>query len=399
MASLHVRDPFVRVVSERGHKSGGCEVVAIFCSLWCVSLVGFVVLQDDSSVKDDSSGQDANSLLQSMRDVDGVYKDALTLSGEIQIGPHFMRPSDPGGVFSWRMTREGEEVVLHRKRLAEVQPLIVPQGSSRFADYNEKGNLIAQILVEEIYHFSPSERFRRVVFQRMLCDSAGVILDQAPVEVVTLFSADDPTPTLAVNQSLWAMGRCFSECITDVISMTAEGSGMVFLVAKGFDSPGRSGVWNIKVDTAHSFVVREASFVPEWRGSPSFEMSNTGTLTNGTAMVSSTAVWKSFVGAVVEDGVECKEVSFSTDRSLLEFGRTAKVAPIADSALAHDKRSGDYVGMDNGNPNREGVVGAIPRTPWFFWFLMMLNGHIFAGVLVYWVYRRFSLARRSQHSP
>lgn len=332
---------------------------------------------------------DGAATLRDIASIDAVYAQSLTIGGVSEVGPHFMTPGDPGAKFRWRFTRSGEEMTLHRERLGVPQPKFIKQGDSQFVDYDDKGNMFAPLLKEEIYHFSPAERFRCSRYLRMTCSPDGSVIAEDPFESVDFFPAEDPRPTLAVNQVMWSSGRGFSNFVTDCREATQSEDGLLKLVCNGFDSPGRVGTWMLVVDPRSSFVVLEASYTPDFKETPSIVIKNTGVLSNGSLVVAEATDWKTLVGMPVETDAVCEEATFEVDQALLELGRRCKQDPGTEHTIARDHRSGVQVRIERPELTNSGTSTKTAEWPWIYWFLLIVNAHVVLGGLVWLIYRYF----------
>lgn len=347
--------------------------------LFCYGLAGsFAAAQDDGL-----------AALESLQKVDAAYATALTATGVERIGPLPIRPADPGGVFDWRLTRNSDEIVLHRVRRNGDIPAYVPQGKSNFIDYDDQGNMIAPVLVEEILHFSSTERFQKQRYLRFTVSTGGSVVDRSDYDSVTFFRPDDDGPTLSFKRALWSVGRGFGPYLEELTESHVRDDGLIDLVVLGTESPVSHGIWKLTIDPVRSYLVTSASYTRDGKNQPTIALKNSGSQTNASCDVAEQAQWTVNVGFTAEQTVECGDASFRVDEELLEFGRNAKGGPFADNATGLDKRSGSFQRLDlhTAKQDRIEAIKPVSRSRVGL-FVILLNVQVLVLVLAYWLFRR-----------
>lgn len=331
--------------------------------------------------------------LDALRKVDSVYGAALTLTGVEHSGEGLLAPGDPGGPFEWQLTRNRDEVVLHRTRLETPNPHFVPQGQSPFVDYDENGNMISPFLVEEVYHFSPEERFCLQRYNNYLLSPDGSVLNETPSDSVEFFQPDDPDPSLAIKRALWSVGRGFSPFLEEVLESESRDDGQIALRVRGYESRASRGIWRLVVAPSRSYLVTEAAYTRDGRTDPTIELKNTGLLGDGSCEVGEQVDWTINVGSVSKHGIECRTAEFRVDQELLDFGRNAKSGPFVADVSGWDKRSGRYRGLDLRPKAPVDREPSPPPVSQYRLFAVLFSLHILVGVgVVLWYRKRHRLA-------
>jgi hypothetical protein len=219
--------------------------------------------------------QDAATLLKELQQHDAALAAGFTASGTI-VGPNQPILSPTTMTRTWRLTLDAERCALLMEVTAHEEPTFRPP--LRPGGVDAKGWLYEPLRMtwwaywgKEFCGLHDEDTLFKV-------SPADEVVELSKAQSTTLFPPDDRGLGLFRGAICWSMGRFYAKFITTVSSVRKLENGQLAISALGNDGSDRPGRWELIIDPAASWMVREARFyTPLEPEQLDFEMTSTGT--------------------------------------------------------------------------------------------------------------------------
>ena len=229
----------------------------------------------------------ATELLAILRDMDATYEKGFAARGTR------VEPAETGAreLFDWVVTMGDDRVVVQRKH---VESASHPrrQGHSETTIY------------------AGPEGMGTIHGSRLWVD--GKLIDTKPY---VSFEPVGPNYDLLIGRLLWPLGRGYTRRIDQITNVTQDSSGLLKVTAANDD--GLMSRWELTVDPAAGYLVRQAKGYRGDDETPSFIIDGGGVITGGGLSVLHTSRWTEGYGNEAAS-IAVTGVSDATDEALIE---------------------------------------------------------------------------------
>ena len=262
-----------------------------------------------------SSGSDDRNVLQNLAQYDSIYRAGFALSaterGLDQIG------LGEGPTFRverrWRLTYEGDRVGFVMDVTDYEEPSYLPPDQRPW----EAGRPGPEL--EEMYVAVRSQKWgywgdeacgNHYVDASLVVTPDGQVTRRGTMNCVKLHRPKDIQPIADKLSFQWALGRFFSEHIDKVTHVEESEGGRLHVSALGNRHKGHNGKWELVIEPAAAWIVREARFYGETKPDKlKVDMSNEGTVRSGSFCIPQKAR-VNFFGRAKEDSASTHHFTF-----------------------------------------------------------------------------------------
>jgi len=282
-----------------------------------------------------------DDLLETLRNIDSVYRSGFTISGTEVIPRSEMRPVIPPIPMRWTLSMNDSKVAIIHEATELPNPEFVPESSHQHRSYAPSGHMVVGLFTK-----------RSVIFNDMFsgqCRTDTVVLvapdnqveKKGTATVVQYFPPHTPDLSLPVKKALWPAGRGFSQYLDEVIKIETLSDGKLLVLAKGRESDFNLGKWRLVVDPQAVYMVRKAEFFSDQFGSnkPMIVTSNTGTRWLGKCCIPESSEWTHKVSSYkLHHKATLESASFEINAKLIEMAEKNMSPPYPRNTVLIDDR-------------------------------------------------------------
>jgi hypothetical protein len=214
-------------------------------------------------------------VLKELQQHDALLTAGFTASGTI-VGPNQPMGSPTRMTRAWRLTLDGERCALLMEVTTYEKPVF--RQPFRPGGVDAKGWLYEPLRMTWWAYWGKEFCGTHDEDTLFKVSPTNEVLELSKSQSTTLFPADDRGPGLFRGAICWSMGRFYARFITTVSSVRSLNDGQLAVSALGKDGSDSPGRWELIIDPAASWMVREARFYAQPKPDKvSFEMVRTGT--------------------------------------------------------------------------------------------------------------------------
>jgi hypothetical protein len=272
---------------------------------------------------------DAAELLKKLRSIDSVYEAGFTLQGSQVVPPPFNAPEAPPTTMRWQFTIAGA------RRAVLLEAAGPPPARPAPADA-EASQVTVRTL--NVTVFSDTLSAQRITETHYTMGPDGA-KETGQSTLLSLFAPDAGDLALPPKQALWTAGRGFAPFLLEITSVRALPDGLLAVSARGKESPSDVGTWELCIDPAASYLVRQARFTEDRAPRPFCEMSNSGLRTEGPCFYPERATWTINLGRSRATEITFTSAKLEADQDLLARAEKMVAEPYPPNALIMDYRT------------------------------------------------------------
>ncbi len=268
-------------------------------------------------------------LLNALRKLDEEATRSLSLTLRVSIPAH---PFDPGQGTVAQSCHVSSDAGTHAINCENANPekpvYRAPEsvGYDR-VDYDQNDNLILWREVRKHAFSSPALNGVRVQLEMLAVDKAGQISQRVAHNRLQKHNPGDSNSIYDLPQYMMALGRGFSGYVTEIRSVRRQGA-LLQVVAAGHYGPRLSGVWELSLDPAPSYLVRSARFTKAGADAAILLTQSSGAAPGG-AFAASGAYQRILKPKVIyEVAVQLQQHSPKPDAALFAEARKRLEAPL-----------------------------------------------------------------------
>ena len=246
---------------------------------------------------------EGSEVLDNLKRYDSIYESGFTVSGtrkrqeRVDLG-QFRINVERG----WRLAFEGDRCGYLMEVLEYEKPKFQePKGGQ--AGLTEDGWQIVSVRARRWGYWGSDVSGDHYEDMVMKVSPENEIVEMGKGYESTLYSAKDPGPTGPKRTFLWSLGRFFSKNIDEVTLVKSSTNGHITVSALGKKGEGRPGRWELEIEPAAAWMVREARFYSDTRPDViDCEMKNRGTGWSGPYCIPQHALFN--YGGPIEGGTD-----------------------------------------------------------------------------------------------
>lgn len=175
-------------------------------------------------------------------------------------------------------------------------------------------------------------------------------------ELVYLYAPEDFTPAVPRYQFQWAMGRGFSRHLKEITSVEVAGDGRLRVTATGVVTANWPGRWELQVEPATAYLVREARFFNADAQKPQFRIATEGILDAGDLVAAQSG---SYSQPLLEDREDVTEYLFES----IAVQKNEEFFKEVNAIFDQEWPKGTWVLDRRGAKEKNTIVGSIPPPP------------------------------------
>ncbi|HUT31781.1 MAG TPA: hypothetical protein VMX13_18480 [Sedimentisphaerales bacterium] len=295
----------------------------------------------------DALGQDGLEVLRNLKNYDSIYEAGFTVSGTRKCPEHLILGQVIINVErKWRLAFEGGRCAYLMEIVEYEKPKFMdPKGRDR-GSLTQDGWLMLSLHTRQWGYWGAD-----VSGNHYEDTTIKVSPDNQVVEVggnihnSLLFDPKDAGPNAPKCAILWSLGRFFSKLIDEVTLVKESSDGRITVSALGRKEEGEHGRWELEIEPAPAWMVREARFYSDAKPDViSCEMKNSGTVWSGSYCIPGNAVFN-YGGPIKDARVrgDVEELTFDPvieqfDEKVYEGARQAVTKDRPPKLTIHDFR-------------------------------------------------------------
>ena len=290
--------------------------------------------------------QDELEVLRNLKNYDSIYQSGFTVSGTRKCPEHLILGQLTIDVErKWRLAFEGDRCGYLMEMLEYEKPKFQEPEGDRGPFLDEDGWLLLPLRKRQWGYWGADVSGNNYEDTTMKISPENEVVEIGKMHNSLLFGPRDAGPNAPKRAILWSSGRFLSQVIDEVTLVTKSASGRIAVSALGRKGEGHPGRWELEIEPAAAWMVREARFYSDARPNViDCEMQNSGTIWSGPYCTPSNALFNyggPIKGATLRGDVE--ELTFDPvieqfDEKLYEGAKQAVTEDRPPKLTIHDFR-------------------------------------------------------------
>lgn len=249
----------------------------IICILACLCLNKGVLAEDGAEV------------LEKLKRYDSIYEAGFTISGT-QASQDIV--FQQGVKHKWRLTFEGDRCGYLMEMLEYEKPKFQMPDNNREISLNADGWRLQSVRTKKWGYWGDDVSGNYYEDTVLKISPGGEVAEVGKMHNTSLFGPRDVGPNIPKRVILWSLGRFYSKLINEITEVKELPNGRIIASALGKKGDGQPGRWELEIDPAAAWLVREARYYSE--DNPDVikcEMKNSGTKWSGSYCIPQKALF------------------------------------------------------------------------------------------------------------
>jgi len=295
----------------------------------------------------DALAQDGSAVLDKIKRYDSIYEAGFSVSGTRK-GQDFVIPFQFVEVRrNWRFTFESGRCGYLMEIIEYEEPKFQKPERDR-GSLNADGWLLVSIRTRQWGYWGEDLSGNHYEDTVMKISPENEVVEIGKMYNVSLFGPKDAGPNVPKRAVLWSLGRFYSRIIDEITFVTESTNGRITVSALGRKGDGEPGRWELEIEPAAAWMVREARFYSDAKPDViNCEMQNSGTTWSGSYCIPQNALFNYMGpiegGAANVDKLAAYELTFDPvieqfDEKLYDGAKQAVTKDRPPELTIHDYR-------------------------------------------------------------
>jgi len=225
----------------------------------------------------DALAQDGAEVLDNLKRYDSIYESGFTVSATRKNLEHLITGQAINVERRWRLAFEGDRCGYLRELIEYEKPKFrEPQEGDRYGLLD--GWMYTTLRRRQWGYWGSDASGMHCEDMSLKISPENEIVQIGTIYNSILFGPKDAGPNVAKRTVLWSLGRFFSQNIDEVTLVKPSTDGRLTVSALGSKGKGWPGRWELEIEPAAAWMVREARFYHDIRPDAiNCEMKNSGT--------------------------------------------------------------------------------------------------------------------------
>jgi len=226
----------------------------------------------------------AENILDTLKRLDAAYGEGVTLGGTEVRPASRLAAGIPPRETRWKFSSfQGRMAVEFETVSAPPLDYVAPPAKSRKSrslhggyDHDSEGRLLLSIVQSTTTIMNKEVSAQSTTYSVMRVSPDNTATCSGQDTILQLCTPVAPTLTLPCKKALWSSGRGFGDCLYEVEKVEMLPDRQMRLVAKGWESSGATGRWELTLDLDAACMVRTAAFYTNSSEQPMYRITNKG---------------------------------------------------------------------------------------------------------------------------
>jgi hypothetical protein len=302
--------------------------ICIACCLW---------------LDEDALAQDGSAVLDKLKRHDSIYEAGFTVSGTRTSQDLLLATLARIEVKrNWKLTFDSGRCGYLMEAVEYEKPKFQKPRRGR-GGFTEDGWLLLPVRTRQWGYWGEDVSGNHYEDTTTKVSPENEVVEIGKMYNTSIFGPKDAGPNVPKHAVLWSLGRFYSRIIDEITSVTESTNGRITVSALGRKADGVLGRWELEIEPAAAWMVREARFYRDAKPEViNCEMKNSGTTRSGSYCIPQSALFN--YGDPIDGGREkADELTFDPvieqfDEKLYDRARQAVTKDRPPKLTIHDYR-------------------------------------------------------------